>query len=487
MGLWFDDQKLESLAEVLERRVEALGRTPSTYLASLDAQSTPVSELRVIAQELTVGETYFFRHNDQFRAFAEVALPARLAARATSRQLRLLSAGCSSGEEAYTLSMLTRDRAADPRWDVDIQAVDVNPRAVERAREARYSSWVLRETPEHIQKQYFTFDGRDYLLSKEIRDSVRFDEGNLVADDSWAPESFDVIFCRNVLMYFAPEGAKRVVARFARALVPGGFLFLGHAENLRGLSQDFDLRHTHGTFYYQRRDAVGKPVSEASSWDAPTVPTRPALALDWTSTWLETVQRSSDRIRVLTEQPTPGAGPAAVGSSNPQLPRPDLSLALELLSQERFAEALEVLTRMPAVAAKNADTVLLRAALLTHCGRLDAAELACSDLLLIDGLSSGAHYLRSLCRERQGDTRAAIEHAQIACYLDPAFAMPHLHLGLIARRLGDRSTAQRELTQAALLLQREEASRLLLFGGGFSRAGLATLCESELARLGGPA
>jgi chemotaxis protein methyltransferase CheR len=95
--------------------------------------------------------------------------------------------------------------------------------------------------------------------------------------------------------------------------------------------------------------------------------------------------------------------------------------------------------------------------------------------------------LRSLCRERQGDTRAAIEHAQIACYLDPAFAMPHLHLGLIARRLGDRSTAQRELTQAALLLQREEASRLLLFGGGFSRAGLATLCESELARLGGPA
>jgi len=142
---------------------------------------------------------------------------------------------------------------------------------------------------------------------------------------------------------------------------------------------------------------------------------------------------------------------------------------------------------MPAVAAQNADTVLLRAALLTHCGQLDAAELACSDLLLLDGLSSGAHYLRSLCRERQGDTRAAIEHAQIACYLDPAFAMPHLHLGLIARRLGDRSTAQRELTQAALLLQREEASRLLLFGGGFSRAGLATLCESELARLGGPA
>ncbi|MET0792356.1 MAG: CheR family methyltransferase, partial [Polyangiaceae bacterium] len=252
MGLWFDDQKLESLANVLERRLQALGQPASSYLASLETQTGLVSELREIAQELTVGETYFFRHNDQFRAFAEVALPARVEARAAVRQLRLLSAGCSSGEEAYTLSMLTRERAADPRWDIAIHAVDLNPKALERARQARYSSWALRETPEHAQRQHFTLEGRDYLLSKAIRESVRFEEGNLVADDSWVPESFDVIFCRNVLMYFTPDNAQRVVARFARALAPGGVLFLGHAENLRGLSQDFDLRHTHGTFYYQR-------------------------------------------------------------------------------------------------------------------------------------------------------------------------------------------------------------------------------------------
>ncbi len=485
MGLWFDDQKLESLAEVLERRHHALAQPSSSYLASLEAPTAPVAELREIALELTVGETYFFRHNDQFRAFAEVALPARVEARAASRQLRLLSAGCSSGEEAYTLSMLTRERAADPRWDVAIHAVDVNPRALERAREARYSSWALRETPEHVQRQYFTPDGRDYLLSKAVRESVRFEEGNLVANDSWAPESFDVIFCRNVLMYFTPDGAQRVVTRFARALAPGGFLFLGHAENLRGLSRDFELLHTHGTFYYRRRDAVGNRSLVLRTLDAPTAPRRAALALDWTSTWLETVQRSSDRIRELTEKPTPESAPTPTSVTRPPRVRLDLSVALELLSHERFAEALDVLTRMPPGAANDADAVLLRAALLTHCGRLEAAELACAELLLLDGLSAGAHYLRSLCRERQGDTRAAIEYAQIACYLDPAFAMPHLHLGLIARRMGDRSTAQRELTQAFSLLQREEASRLLLFGGGFSRAGLATLCESELARLGG--
>jgi chemotaxis protein methyltransferase CheR len=486
LGIWFDDQKFDYLANVLEGRLQALSEASSVYLSTLEGRANIQGELRELAQELTVGETYFFRHTDQFRAFSEVALVARIEARAANRQLRLLSAGCSSGEEAYTLSILIRERGLDSRWDVGINAVDVNPKALQRAREARYSSWALRETPEHVQKQCFSLDGREYVLSKSIRDSVHFEDGNLVADDSWAPESYDVIFCRNVLMYFTPDNAQRVVQRFARALAPGGYLFLGHAENLRGLSQDFELCHTHGTFYYQRRDASRRPLPELGVPHSPTQGARSALALDWTSTWLETVQRSSDRIRALTELSGPEKAPALAVPSKPAMPRLDLSLALELLSHERFAEALDVLTRMPASSANDADAVLLRAALLTHCGRIEAAELACGELLLLDGLNAGAHYLRSLCRERQSDTRAAIEHAQIACYLEPAFAMPHLHLGLIARRMGDRATAQRELSQAALLLQREEASRLLLFGGGFSREGLAALCQSELDRLGGP-
>jgi chemotaxis protein methyltransferase CheR len=317
---------------------------------------------------------------------------------------------------------------------------------------------------------------------------VRFDEGNLVADDNWLPESYDVVFFRNVLMYFSPDNAERVVSRLARALAPGGYLFLGHAENLRGLSQDFELCHTHGTFYYKRRSAFAKrAIEERFALPASEVSPAPAEppALDWASTWLETVQRSSDRIRALTDKAAQDKPARANAASNPGKAL-DLSLALELLAHERFAEALDVLMRLPKGSSVDADTVLLRAALLTHCGRLEAAELACSELLALDGLSAGAHYLRSLCRERQADPRAAVEHAQIACYLDPAFAMPHLHLGLMARRTGDRRTAQRELAQAALLLQREDAARLLLFGGGFSREGLAALCQSELAHLGGP-
>ena len=483
MGLWFDDGKLEFLANVLDRRLSADGEAAARYLSKLENQATAFDELREIAREVTVGETYFFRHTDQFRAFAEVALPVRLEAREVVRQLRFLSAGCSSGEEAYSLSILTQRRLSGSPYDVVIKGVDINPNAVERARAARYSTWALRETPDDVQKQYFSLEGRDYRLSQAIRSSVQFEEENLVAADSWAAESFDVIFCRNVLMYFSPENAQRVVQRFSRALAPGGYLFLGHAENLRGLSQDFELCHTHGTFYYQRKPGTATP-SEFKFIEPAAPAPRSALALDWASTWLETVQRSSDRIRSLTEQPRAERAPEPVLSRAAAPPGLNLSLALELLSHERFTEALEVLSRLPTSAAKDADAVLLRAALLAQCGQLEAAEGACAELLSIDSLNAGAHYLRSLCRERQADMGAAIEHGQIATYLDPTFAMPHLHLGLIARRLGDRDTAQRELAQAAVLLQREDASRLLLFGGGFSREGLIALCQSELSRLG---
>ncbi len=484
LALWFDDGKLEYLASILERRIAESREPPASYLFKLEGAAKTYGELKELAQELTVGETYFFRHSDQFRAFVEVALPRRVEARATSRHLKMLSAGCSSGEEAYTLSILTQEHLAENSWNVSIIGMDINPSAVERARRGRYSTWSLRATPEDVQKRYFAADGRDYVLAKAIRDSVTFVEQNLVGDDVWLAESYDVVFCRNVLMYFTPAHAQRVIERLARALAPGGYLFLGYAENLRGISQDFELLHTHETFYYRRKGAL------VVSGTAPER-TYPGFALaradeppaaDWANTWLDTVQRSSDRIRALTEKPQ-----ASVQPARPVQPAaPDLTLALELFSHERFSEALDVLSRLPADAVVDRDAVLLRAALLTHCGRLEQAESACSELLALDGLSAGAHYLKALCRERSGDAQSAIEHAQIACYLDPVFAMPHLHLGLMARRAGDRATAQRELSQAAALLQREDPSRLLLFGGGFHRDGLVALCLSELARLGDP-
>jgi chemotaxis protein methyltransferase CheR len=108
----------------------------------------------------------------------------------------------------------------------------------------------------------------------------------------------------------------------------------------------------------------------------------------------------------------------------------------------------------------------------------------CERLLQIDQLNAGAHYVLALCREGAGDGEGARYHDQVAIDVDPGFGMAHLHLGLLARRAGDRDTARRELEQAIVRLQREDAARLLLFGGGFSRDSLVALCRSELLRAG---
>jgi chemotaxis protein methyltransferase CheR len=471
LGLRFDDEKSGFLSEILQRRSQSTRQAPELYLEQLESGRGSEREIGLLVQDLTVTETYFFRSFAQFRAFTEVALPARLRARAGTRRLRILSAGCASGEEPYSLAILTRGRPELEGWQVDLRAIDVNAAMLEKATRARYSSWALRETPADVQARCFRAVGGDFVLADEFRAMVSFEERNLVEDAPtfWVSESFDVVFFRNVVMYFTPEVAQAVVARIARSLAPGGYLFLGYAETLRGLSQDFHLHHTHDTFYYQRRESGG---------EAPEAPA-PRSANDSS---VPTVRRASDAIDAPSTRLLPGGASEAA-----MTPAFELGPAVQLMRLERFAEAEALLAALPPESARDADVILLRAVLLTHGGDLSAAEGLCAEVLRLDEMSAGAHYLMALCREGAGDRAGAASHDQLAVYLDPAFAMPHMHLGMLARRAGNAAEARRELTDALMLLQREDPSRLLLFSGGFSREALIGICRAELASCGGAA
>jgi chemotaxis protein methyltransferase CheR len=496
LGLHFDDTKLEFLAEVLVRRADEKGLALRPYLDRLEGPDID-AELQALALELTVPETYFFRHLDQFRAFADVALLKAQAARRRIRKLSLLSAGCASGEEPYTLAMLVHE-GADPGWDVAIRAFDINPAMLAKAARGLYSAWALRETPATSKLRWFRSVGREFELDGIIRAAVTFQEVNLARENAelWAAAKYDVIFCRNVLMYFTPESAQALTARLTHSLAPGGHLFLGHAETLRGLSNDYHLRHTHGAFYYQRkfahnghRDNGEAPVDGVSQDDsARHSSVRPVASVpsqSGTATWVDTIRNASDRIQVLTERPTPqSARRRDSGPAGPSQTAAQLLLVLELLKKERFSDALDLLGPFPSESERDPDVLLLRAALLIHSGNLSAAANVSAQLLECDELNTGAHYLLALCRESAGDRQGALDHYRSAIYLDPGFAMPRLHLGLMARRDGDLEEARRELGQALLLLKREDASRLLLFGGGFGREALIALCRAELKSAG---
>jgi chemotaxis protein methyltransferase CheR len=495
LGLHFEDSKLDFLADILRQRMEATRCDLfSLYQRRIVSSADEHEEIGALAEQLTVNETYFFRYAEQFRAFAETVIPNRIEARGSDRRLRILSAGCASGEEAYSLAILIRDQLPElASWDVNIRGIDISAFMLEKALRARYSPWSLRETPAHLQKRYFRPDGRDFQLDNTLRPAVTFEERNLAEEDPlfWQCEAFDVIFCRNVTMYFTPEVTRGVIARIAQSLVPGGFLFLGHAETLRGVSQEFHLRHTHETFYYQRREAhetngdvVSPPVSDSNGSFRRFVP----AIVEPDDSWFNIIRRASERIANLTQEkngPATSATHAAKSQGTSRAIVWDRALAIELLRQERFSEATELLLALPAESKADPDTQLLLAVLLTNGGDLPEAERVCEHVLKLDELNAGAHYLMALCREHAGDRRAAMEHDQAASYLDSAFAMPHLHFGLVAKRSADVETARRELARALPLLDREDASRILLFGGGFTREALIELCRTELLSCGG--
>jgi chemotaxis protein methyltransferase CheR len=470
-GLAFDDAKLGFLGEVLQRRLDALHWPAALYLQRLE--QGVADEVAVLAGALTVGETYFFRNREQFRALAEVVLPARQQAQGATRTLRLLSAGCASGEEPYTMAIVARETVPDPGWSIEVRAVDINPGALDKARRATYAAWALRETPEDERRRWFRQEGRDYVLAPAIREAVRFEARNLADPDPelWRPSSYDVIFCRNVLMYFDPPQAEAVVRRIERSLMPGGFLFLGHAETLRGLSDSFHLRHTHETFYYERKGGEPRPRPERIPARAPVDAFTPPPSSDW----VEVIRAATERVASLTPRAAPPPAPLS-----PTRPAPDLAPAFDLLRRERFDDALAHVAGLSAGGTGDRDLLLVEAALLVHGGRFGEAGRTARRLLEVDDLSAGAHYVLALCAEQGGALDEAAEHDRIAIYLDPGFAMPRLHRGLLAKRSGDRDTAKRELTQAQLLLRREDASRLLLFGGGFGREALMALCDSAL-------
>lgn len=481
IGLYFDDAKLAFLDEVLQRRVKRLACSKANYVSQLEDRPAPC-ELAALAQELTVGETYFFRHNDQFVALAEVALPERMRARETLRTLRLLSAGCASGEEPYSLAIVANATIADPSWKILIRAVDLNPAVLQKAQQGRYTPWALREAPPDLKEKWFRSDRRELVLDDKVRSAVQFEQANLASDNPalWQPATYDIIFCRNVLMYFSPEQMRAAIARLTASLAPGGYLFLGHAETLRGISDDFHLCHTHGAFYYQRKECLQPIHAQSARIELRAAANlTPALTFEPAATaWVGAIQRASERVATLFS--------ANGRNSTPQRSNGwQLAPALDLLRHERFDEALDYVRGGPAEAEGNPDVLLVKAVLLAQGGQLAAAEEVCRRLLVIDGLNAGAYYVLALCREHAGDRERAMEHDRFAAYLDAAFAMPRLHCGLLARHTGDRDGARRELAQALLLLQREDVSRLLLFGGGFSRDALIALCQSAITECGG--
>jgi chemotaxis protein methyltransferase CheR len=256
-GIYQPEEKLYLLASRCARRMSVVkANTPAEYLEHLTVRGNREAELRLLLNEITIGETYMFRSPFQLEALSKVILPQIVQAKSAMgfRRLHLWSAGCSTGEEPYTLAMFLLEETEKQLkgWTFDILATDLNDNSLAAAKTGVYGEYALRSTTELLRRKYFKpYDEKRLQATDQLKALIRLDRVNL-SDDSKMTflKGMDLIFCCNVLIYFDLSSKRKVIQHFYSNLLPGGYLFLGHAESLYQVDNRFHLVHFPGTIGY---------------------------------------------------------------------------------------------------------------------------------------------------------------------------------------------------------------------------------------------
>lgn len=257
-GIYLTENKKSLLEKRISSRLSALGfENFSAYLKHLKQLSGEGKELNSLIDMVTVNETLFFRNEFQLQALEKVVFPEMFSQKALSAgdSLRILCVGCSSGEEPYTLAMILQHRFSEKLEDVAVEIVgtDISQSALKKAYDGVYKAFSLKNVGEKYLQKYFTPRGDNYVVNQEIRQMVRFRQASTIDEVQMkALGMFDLILCRNVLIYFKRESKIKAVGTLYQILNPAGYLFVGHSESLHGIDHDFRFVHFVKAIGYQK-------------------------------------------------------------------------------------------------------------------------------------------------------------------------------------------------------------------------------------------
>ncbi|MBI5566474.1 MAG: tetratricopeptide repeat protein, partial [Chloroflexi bacterium] len=460
-GFRFNLEQPNALANALSNRIHALHLSnDQAYLAHLHNDET---EWLKLAEELTVHETAFFRHAGQFRVLSEVILPELVRLRAPERTLRLWSAACATGEEAYSLAIAIRRLGLPADWQVEILATDLSTRALDVARQGVFDKRRLRTLSSEQIALYFDPCGERFQLHSDLRSMVRFAQFNLT-QASPVPDEFrrmDLVFCENVLIYFSPEAIRRCVTHLRDVLREGGYLFLGYSETLYGMSEGF-LTISFNDAYVYRREMT--PLAEP-------LKARPALPprAPQTATLLPVRPRPS--------APAPAPALASVVAQRPAVTSPSLSSVEALIDGGDLAGAIRLTEKWLALEPESKPARFTLARLYAAKDLdVEAADLL-RRLLRVDPLHAPSYLLLGILCYRQGEIEEALAQFQHALYLEPKTAVAYFYLGNIYQQRGQLPHAIHAYRNAI----RAAADIVLTWDSSFTPEVLIQVCERNIA------
>ena len=424
-------------------------------------------QIETLAGLLTVGETYFLRDPRSFEILEREILPALLGARRGKEQrLRIWSAGCSSGEEPYSIAILLRRLIPDiKQWNVTILATDINPAALQKAMDGVYGKWSFRGTPPWFQELYFTSEAEGrFRVAEPIRRMVSFEYLNL-ADDSYPSlatntNAMDIILCRNVLMYLTPETVHKVVGKLQRSLVDNGWLIVGPVE-YSAYEPLETVRFGTATFY---RKSAPNPQEPQDIIPEPEA----------------TVKGSPEPS--LAQAAPPRAAVEAAAAGVPAAAQSSYEAASALYRQGLYPRAAAMLREsrdrenMPA----QAMSLLIRCN--ANQGRLTEALRLCDQAVARDRLDPSLYYLRAEILQEQGMIEEARVSLRRALYLDPKLVLAHFSLGNLTLWRGNPEKAWKHFENALALLHDLAAEEILAGSEGMTAGRLREIILRITAR-----
>ncbi len=458
MGLHFPPARWSDLRRGIAATAHELGLEDSAAAAQwLMSERVSQSQLEILASNLTVGETYFFRESRVFKVLSDEIFPELMRRPPDGRrQLRIWSAACCTGEEPYSIAICLQRAIADwADWNISILGTDINPRFVRKAMAGVFGPWSFRDAPDWLKAEYFrpTADGQ-FEIVPQIRSMVRFAHLNLALDVYPSlindTNAMNLIFCRNVLMYFTGEQAERVIEKLYRAQVEGGWLMVSASE-LPQLSQSaYAPMSLFGATIFQKRGQRPRQV--------PPPPARINSLF-------------AGKIHAVSPPPVPTIPVMRLAKPPPRLS------ARSLYEQGRYAEAVENLTETAEHA--EAEDVSLLARCLANLGNLEAALECCDRWIAGDKLNANAHYLRAVIRQEQGAGDEAVASLRCALYLDPDMVLAHFALCNIASERGNTDEAEKHKINALRLLSRRGQDDVVPESEGITAGRLATMIGGE--------
>lgn len=453
-GLMYYSDRRREFAGHLATRLQALAiEDCHSYLQLLQSGASGKTELDQLITLLTIGETHFFRHRELFQALESTVLPSLIEKNKFQRRLRIWSAGCSIGAEAYSISMLLRRRFASllPHWDFRIIGTDINRDYLARASAAQFEDWALRAVSDEERQACFSHDGKRWTVKPQYQQGVTFEYHNLASSPFSSPlkdaSGFDLILCRNVMIYFSHDVVRQAIKNLHGCLVPDGWLVVGHAEHNVDWFRSFRTYMSSGAVLYQKQEPP--QVLDGGSDETPVSTTG--------------LPSASGRWRADHPAETPELSRAAATSPLSFVPPP--AVMGRGVDRAKLAEKQDRLQEIRTLADR---------------GELDEALARCRDLQTSDSLDPSPHFYQALILQQTDDEAGAEQSLKRALYLDRNCLLAHYYLGLLLQKQGHTTRAIRSFQNVLNLLTARLPQEIVADADELTVADLKRLSSSHL-------